>query len=186
MGGRRAEGPAPRIHGTTVLCVRRDAKVVMAGDGQVTIGETVLKQTARKVRRLYEDKVLAGFAGSTADAFSLFTRFEGKLQEHHGNLARASVELAKDWRTDRSLRHLEAMLIVADTKGTFLLSGTGDIIEPDDGICAIGSGGPYALAAARALAQHTKLSAKEIAQEAMRLASEICIFTNNNFSVEEL
>jgi ATP-dependent HslUV protease, peptidase subunit HslV len=186
MGGRRAEGPAPRIHGTTVLCVRRDAKVVMAGDGQVTIGETVLKQTARKVRRLYEDKVLAGFAGSTADAFSLFTRFEGKLQEHHGNLARASVELAKDWRTDRSLRHLEAMLIVADTKGTFLLSGTGDIIEPDDGICAIGSVGPYALAAARALAQHTKLSAKEIAQEAMRLASEICIFTNNNFSVEEL
>jgi ATP-dependent HslUV protease subunit HslV len=174
------------IRGTTVLCVRRDSKVVMAGDGQVTLGDHVLKQTARKVRRLYEDKVLAGFAGSTADAFSLFTRFEGKLQEHHGNLARAAVELAKDWRTDRSLRHLEAMLIVADTKGTFLLSGTGDIIEPDDGMCAIGSGGPYALAAARALAQHTKLSAKEVAQEAMRIASDICIFTNNNFSVEEL
>ncbi len=174
------------IRGTTVLCVRRDSKVVMAGDGQVTLGDHILKQTARKVRRLFEDKVLAGFAGSTADAFSLFTRFEGKLQEHHGNLARAAVELAKDWRTDRSLRHLEAMLIVADPKATFLLSGTGDIIEPDDGICAIGSGGAYALAAARALAQHTKLSAKEIAQEAMRISSDICIFTNNNFSVEEL
>jgi ATP-dependent HslUV protease subunit HslV len=174
------------IRGTTVLCVRRDSRVVMAGDGQVTLGDHVLKATARKVRRLFEDKVLAGFAGSTADAFSLFTRFEGKLQEHHGNLARAAVELAKDWRTDRSLRHLEAMLIVADTKGTFLLSGTGDIIEPDDGICAIGSGGPYALAAARALTQHTKLSAKEVAQEAMRISSEICIFTNNNFSLEEL
>ena len=185
-GGRRGERTTPAIHGTTVLCVRREAKVVMAGDGQVTLGDHVLKQTARKVRRLYEDKVLAGFAGSTADAFSLFTRFEGKLQEHHGNLARAAVELAKDWRTDRALRHLEAMLIVADTKGTFLLSGTGDIIEPDDGMCAIGSGGPYALAAARALAQHTKLSAKEIAQEAMRIASDICIFTNNNFSLEEL
>jgi ATP-dependent HslUV protease subunit HslV len=174
------------IRGTTVLCVRRDGKVVMAGDGQVTLGDHILKQTARKVRRLFDDKVLAGFAGSTADAFSLFTRFEGKLQEHHGNLARAAVELAKDWRTDRSLRHLEAMLIVADPKATFLLSGTGDIIEPDDGICAIGSGGAYALAAARALAQHTKLSGKEIAQEAMRISSEICIFTNNNFSVEEL
>jgi ATP-dependent HslUV protease subunit HslV len=183
MAQKRKRAP---IRGTTVLCVRRDGKVVMAGDGQVTIGDHVLKASARKVRRLFEDKVLAGFAGSTADAFSLFTRFEGKLQEHHGNLARASVELAKDWRTDRSLRHLEAMLIVADMKGTFLLSGTGDIIEPDDGICAIGSGGPYALAAARALAQHTKLSAKEIAQEAMRISSDICIFTNNNFSVEEL
>ncbi len=193
--GERAAGYNPRmpvnrksllIRGTTVLCVRRDSKVVMAGDGQVTLGDHILKQTARKVRRLFEDKVLAGFAGSTADAFSLFTRFEGKLQEHHGNLARAAVELAKDWRTDRSLRHLEAMLIVADPKATFLLSGTGDIIEPDDGICAIGSGGAYALAAARALAQHTKLSAKEIAQEAMRISSDICIFTNNNFSVEEL
>ena len=174
------------MRSTTVLCVRRDNKVVMAGDGQVTLGESVIKQTARKVRRLFEDKVLAGFAGSTADAFSLFTRFEGKLQEHHGNLARAAVELAKDWRTDRSLRHLEAMLIVADSKATFLLSGTGDVIEPDDGICAIGSGGPYALAAARALAQHSKLSAKEIAQESMRIASDICIFTNQNFSMEEL
>ena len=174
------------IRSTTVLCVRRDGKVVMAGDGQVTLGESVIKQSARKVRRLFDDKVLAGFAGGTADAFSLFTRFEGKLQEHHGNLARAAVELAKDWRTDRLLRHLQAMLIVADAKASFLLSGTGDIIEPDDGLCAIGSGGPYALTAARALTQHTKLSAKEIAQESMRLASEICIFTNNNFSLEEL
>ncbi len=174
------------MHGTTVLCVRRENKVVMAGDGQVTLGESVIKQTARKVRRLFDDKVLAGFAGSTADALSLFSRFEGKLQEHHGNLARAAVELAKDWRTDRSLRHLDALLIVSDTKSTFLLSGTGDIIEPDDGICAIGSGGSFALSAARALAKHTKLSAKEIALEAMRISSEICIFTNSNFSVEEL
>jgi ATP-dependent HslUV protease subunit HslV len=174
------------IHGTTVLCVRRENKVVMAGDGQVTIGESVFKQNARKVRRLFDDKVLAGFAGSTADALSLFSRFEGKLQEHHGNLARAAVELAKDWRTDRLLRHLDALLLVADAKSTFLLSGNGDIIEPDDGICAIGSGGSFALSAARALAKHTKLSAKEIAQEAMRIASEICIFTNGNFSMEEL
>ena len=174
------------MHSTTVLCVRRDNKVVMAGDGQVTLGESVIKQTARKVRRLFDDKVLAGFAGSTADALSLFARFEGKLQEHHGNLARAAVELAKDWRTDRSLRHLDALLIVADPKSTFLLSGTGDIIEPDDGICAIGSGGSFALSAARALSKHTKLSAKEIALEAMRISSEICIFTNSNFSVEEL
>jgi len=175
-----------QMHGTTILCVRRDGKVVMAGDGQVTLGESVIKQTAKKVRRLFEDKVLAGFAGHTADALSLFARFEGKLQEYHGNLARAAVELAKDWRTDRLLRHLDALLVVADTKSTFVLSGNGDIIEPDDGICAIGSGGPYALAAARALAGHTKLAARDIAQEAMRIASEICIFTNNNFSIEEL
>ena len=175
------------MHGTTVLCVRRDAKVVMAGDGQVTLGDTVVvKQAAKKIRRLFSDKILAGFAGSTADALSLFGRFEGKLQEHHGNLPRAAVELAKEWRTDRALRHLDALLVVADAKATFLLSGHGDIIEPDDGICAIGSGGPFALAAARALAKHTKLSAREIAQEAMRIASEICIFTNANFTVEEL
>jgi len=175
-----------QMHGTTVLCVRKDNKVVIAADGQVTLGEGVIKHNAKKVRRLFNEKVLAGFAGSTGDALSLFSRFEGKLQEFHGNLARAAVELAKEWRTDRSLRHLDALLLVADTKGTFLLSGNGDVIEPDDGICAIGSGGSYALAAARALAKHTRLSAKEIAQEAMRIASEICIFTNGNFSIEEL
>jgi ATP-dependent HslUV protease subunit HslV len=174
------------MHATTVLCVRRDNKVVLAGDGQVTLGEHVMKHTAKKIRRLFDGKVLAGFAGSTADALSLFERFENKLQEFHGNLQRASVELAKDWRKDRALRHLEALLIVADAKGTFLLSGNGDVIEPDDGLCAIGSGGPYALSAARALARHTKLGAKEIAQEAMRVASEICIFTNGNVTIEEL
>ncbi len=174
------------MHGTTVLCVRRESKLVMASDGQVTLGENVVKHSAKKIRRLFENKVLAGFAGSTADALSLFGRFEAKLQEHHGNLARAAVELAKEWRTDRALRHLDALLVVADGKSTFLLSGHGDIIEPDDGICAIGSGGPFALAAARALAKHTKLNAKEIVQEAMRIASEICIFTNANFTLEEL
>ena len=174
------------MRGTTVICVRRDSKVVLVADGQVTMGEHVMKHTAKKTRRLFNDKVLAGFAGSTADALSLFERFEGKLQEHSGNLQKASVELAKDWRKDRALRHLEAMLIVADTKGTFLVSGNGDVIEPDDGLCAIGSGGSYALAAARAMLKHTKLGAKEIAQEAMRIASEICIFTNATFTVEEL
>jgi ATP-dependent HslUV protease subunit HslV len=174
------------MHATTVLCVRKDNKVVLAADGQVTLGETVIKHSARKTRRLFNDKILAGFAGSTADALSLFARFENKLQEYHGNLARSAVELAKEWRTDRSLRHLNALLIVADTKGTFLLSGDGDVIEPDDGICAIGSGGPYALSAARVLAKHTKMSAKDIVQEAMRIASETCIFTNANFSIEEL
>lgn len=174
------------MHATTVLCVRRDNKVVLAGDGQVTLGDHVMKHTAKKIRRLFEGKVLAGFAGSTADALSLFERFEGKLQEFHGNLQRASVELAKEWRKDRALRHLEALLVVADSKGTFLLSGNGDVIEPDDGLCAIGSGGPYALAAARALARHSKLGAKEIAQEAMRVASEICIYTNGNVTIEEL
>jgi ATP-dependent HslUV protease subunit HslV len=173
-------------HGTTVLCVRRDNKVVLVADGQVTMGDHVMKHTAKKIRRLFNDKVLAGFAGSTADAMSLFERFENKLQEHHGNLQRASVELAKDWRKDRALRHLEALLVVADNKATFVLSGNGDVIEPDDGLCAIGSGGTFALAAARALAKHTKLPAKEIAQEAMRIASEICIFTNANFTMEEL
>ncbi len=174
------------LRGTTVLAVRRDAKIVFAGDGQVSMGNTILKQTAKKIRRLYNDKVLAGFAGSTADALSLFSRFEAKLQEHHGNLARAAVELAKEWRTDKALRHLDALLLVADEKSTFLLSGTGDIIEPDDGVCAIGSGGPYALAAARALMQHTKLSAREVAQEAMQIAASICVFTNANFVFEEL
>jgi ATP-dependent HslUV protease subunit HslV len=174
------------MHGTTVLCVRKDGKVVLVADGQVTMGDHVMKHTARKTRRLFNDKVVAGFAGSTADAISLFERFEGKLQEYSGNLPKAAVELAKEWRKDRALRHLEALLIVADAKGTFLLSGNGDVIEPDDGICAIGSGGPYALAAARALFQHTKLGAKEIAQEAMRIASEICIFTNDKFTIEEL
>lgn len=174
------------IHGTTILCVRRDGKVVIAGDGQVTMGTSVVKHSAKKIRRLFDDKVLAGFAGSTADALSLFSRFENKLQEYHGNLSRAAVELAKEWRTDRALRHLDALLIVADAKSTFLLSGDGDIIEPDDGLCGIGSGGPFALAAARALAKHTKMNAREIAQEAMRLASEICIYTNGQFSVEEL
>jgi len=175
-----------QIRSTTVLCVRKDNKVVMAGDGQVTLGESVIKHNAKKIRRLYNDKILAGFAGSTADALSLFARFENKLQEYHGNLSRAAVELAKEWRTDRSLRHLEALLVVADGKSTYLLSGNGDVIEPDDGITAIGSGGPFALAAARVLAKNTKLGAKDIAQEAMRIASEICIFTNANFSVEEL
>ena len=177
---------SPLMHGTTVLCVRKDNKVVLAADGQVTMGEAVIKHSARKTRRLYNDKIIAGFAGSTADALSLFARFENKLQEFHGNLARSAVELAKEWRTDRSLRHLDALLLVADTKGTFLISGNGDVIEPDDGICAIGSGGPYALSAARVLVKHTKMNAKDIAQEAMRIASEICIFTNANFSIEEL
>ncbi len=174
------------MHGTTVLCVRKDNKVVLAADGQVTLGESVIKHSAKKTRRLYNDKIVAGFAGSTADALSLFARFENKLQEYHGNLPRAAVELAKDWRTDRSLRHLDALLLVADAKNTFLISGNGDVIEPDDGISAIGSGGSYAVSAARALAKHTKLSAKDIVQEAMRIASEICIFTNANFSIEEL
>src|ERR1700683_5468963 len=174
------------MHATTVLCVPRHNKVVLAGDGQVTLGDHVMKHTAKKIRRLFEGKVLAGFAGSTADALSLFERFEGKLQEFHGNLQRASVELAKEWRKDRALRHLEALLIVADSKGTFLLSGNGDVIEPDDGLCAIGSGGSYATAAARALAKHSKLSAKDLAMEARRIASDICICTHDNFTDEEL
>lgn len=174
------------FHGTTILCVRRGNLLAMGGDGQVTMGESIVKQKARKIRRLAGDKVLAGFAGSTADALSLFARFEQKLEEYHGNLNRAVVELAKDWRTDRALRHLEALLLVADEKSTFLVSGTGDVIEPDDGIVAIGSGGPYALAAARALAKHTQLSPREIVQEAMMLAGEICIFTNNQIHIEEL
>jgi ATP-dependent HslUV protease subunit HslV len=158
----------------------------MGGDGQVTMGESVIKRNARKIRRLYNEKVLAGFAGSTADALSLFSRFEAKLEEFHGNLSRAVVELAKDWRTDRALRHLEALLLVADEKFTYLVSGNGDVIEPDDGIVAIGSGGSYALAAARALVKHTKLNAREIVQESMQLAGQICIFTNEQTVIEEL
>jgi ATP-dependent HslUV protease subunit HslV len=175
-----------RMHGTTVLCVRKDNKVVLIADGQVTMGDHVMKHTARKTRRLYNDKVIAGFAGSTADAITLFERFESKLQEHSGNLQKSAVELAKEWRKDRALRHLEALLIVADSKATFILSGNGDVIEPDDGLVAIGSGGSYALAAARALLKHSKLTVKDLAMEAMRITSEICIYTNANFTVEEL
>ncbi len=182
----RTSRQAGQIHGTTVLCVRKENNVVLVADGQVTMGDHVMKHTARKTRRLFNDKVIAGFAGSTADAISLFERFEGKLQEFSGNLQKSAVELAKEWRKDRALRHLEALLIVADSKGTFVLSGTGDVIEPDDGIVAIGSGGTYALAAARALFAHSKLNAKEVAMEAMRIASEICIYTNSNFTVEEI
>lgn len=174
------------VRGTTILSVRRGGRLAMGGDGQVTMGESIVKVKARKTRRLFNDKVLAGFAGSTADALSLFSRFEQKLEEYHGNLSRAVVELAKDWRTDRALRHLEALLLVGDEKNTYLVSGTGDVIEPDDGIAAIGSGGPYALAAARALAKHTQMSAKEIVQEAMLLAGQICIFTNEQIIIEEL
>jgi ATP-dependent HslUV protease subunit HslV len=158
----------------------------MAGDGQVTLGEGVVKHTARKIRRLYSDKILAGFAGSTADAFSLFSRFEAKLEQFHGNIGRAAVELAKDWRTDKYLRHLEALLLVSDQNQTFLLSGQGDVIEPDGGIAAIGSGGPYAQAAAQALSEHTELSAREIAEEAMKIAGKMCIYTNDKVTVEEL
>jgi ATP-dependent HslUV protease, peptidase subunit HslV len=171
---------------TTILCVRHKNRVALAGDGQVTFQNTVMKHTAKKVRKLYQDKCLAGFAGSTADSFTLFERFEKKLEQFHGNIVRASVELAKDWRTDRLLRRLEALLLVADTDHTFILSGTGDVIEPDDGTAAIGSGGPYAQAAAKALIAHTDLSALDIVKEAMRIASEICIFTNDRIVIEEL
>jgi ATP-dependent HslUV protease, peptidase subunit HslV len=174
------------IHATTIICVRKNGKVAIASDGQVTLGETVIKHGAKKIRRLYNDKILAGFAGSSADSFALFSRFEAKLEQFHGNLSRAAVELAKDWRTDRSLRHLEAVMIVADEKSTFLISGTGDLIEPDDGIIGVGSGGAFALAAARALNKFTNLSAKEIALEAMQIAGKICIFTNESISIEEL
>jgi ATP-dependent HslUV protease subunit HslV len=182
-----AEARATRlIRSTTVLCVRRDDKVVMAGDGQVTLGESVIKHGAKKIRRLYQDKILAGFAGSTADAFTLFSRFEAKLEQYHGNIGRAAVELAKDWRTDKYLRHLEALLLVSDKDATFLLSGQGDVIEPDTGIAAIGSGGPFAQAAAQALADHTQLSPREIAEEAMKIAGRMCIYTNDKITIEEL
>jgi ATP-dependent HslUV protease subunit HslV len=175
-----------RVRSTTVLAVRRDGKIAMAADGQVTLGDTVVKHGAKKLRRLADGKIVAGFAGSTADAQALFGRFEAKLQEYRGNLERAAVELAKEWRTDRALRRLDALLIVADREHILLLSGNGDLIEPDDGVLAIGSGGPYALAAARALMQHTKLSAAAVAEDAMRIAAAICVYTNDHILVEEL
>ncbi len=174
------------FHGTTVVAVRRGKSVVIAGDGQVTLGQTVMKRTARKVQRLRNGKVLAGFAGSTADAFALAERFEAKLEERGGILRRAAVELAKDWRTDRSLRRLEALLVVADASDLLVISGNGDVIEPDAGVIAIGSGGPYALAAARALFDATELSAREIAERSLRIASEICLYTNDQITLEEL
>jgi ATP-dependent HslUV protease subunit HslV len=174
------------LHSTTVLAVRHNGQTVMASDGQVTFGDTVVKQSARKIRKLYNDKILAGFAGSAADSFALFSRFEAKLEQYRGNLERSAVELAKDWRTDRLLRRLEAMLIVMDARMTFLLSGNGDLIEPDDGIIAIGSGGAYALAAAKALARHTTLDARTIAAQAMEIAGAICIYTNATITIEEL
>jgi ATP-dependent HslUV protease subunit HslV len=174
------------FHGTTILLVRRGNKTAIAGDGQVTLGDTIIKQTAKKIRRLYSNRVLVGFAGATADAFALVSRFEGKLEQFQGNLNRAAVELAQEWRTDRALRHLEAFLLATDGKATYLISGTGDVIEPDDGLLAVGSGGHFALAAARALLRHTKLSARQIALESLKIAGEICIFTNSEISVEEL
>ena len=174
------------FHSTTILAVRHREAAVLAGDGQVTFGQTVVKHNAKKIRRLYNDRILAGFAGSAADSFALFSRFEAKLEQYRGNLERSAVELAKDWRTDRILRRLEAMLIVLDKSSTFLLSGNGDLIEPDDGIVAIGSGGPYALAAAKALAANTDLGARTIAEKAMAIAGDICIYTNAQIAVEEL
>jgi len=176
----------PIVRSTTVLLVRKENHVALAGDGQVTLGETIMKSNARKVRRLYNDTILAGFAGATADAFSLLTRFESKLEQYHGNLERAAIELSKEWRTDKILRHLEALLVVSDSKSSFLLSGNGDVIAPDDGVLAIGSGGSYALAAARALMQHTELSARDIAVKALQIAGDICIYSNQNIVVEEL
>jgi ATP-dependent HslUV protease subunit HslV len=175
-----------RIRSTTILCVRRDGKVVMAGDGQVTLGSEVLKASAKKLRRLYNGKILAGFAGATADAFALFTRFESKLEQYNGNLSRSVVELAKDWRTDRMLRHLEALLLVADSTNTFILSGNGDVIDPDESIAAIGSGGPFAKSAATALIENTELTARQIVEKAMAIAGKICIYTNDNVIYEEL
>ena len=175
-----------QFHATTILAVRTAKKLVVAGDGQVSIGQTIMKHNARKVRRLYQGRVLAGFAGATADAFTLFEKFELKLEAVNGNLRRAAVELAKDWRTDRMLRRLEALLIVADAESTLLISGSGDVVEPDDGIIAIGSGGNYALAAAKALAKHTTMDARAIAEESMRIAGAICVFTNEHLTFEEL
>jgi len=175
-----------RVRSTTVICVRRDGKVVMAADGQVTLGSEVLKGSAKKLRRLYNDKIVAGFAGSTADAFALFSRFESKLEQFNGNLPRSVVELAKEWRTDRVLRHLEALLLVADSKNTYVVSGNGDVIEPDEGVVAIGSGGPFATAAATALLRNTKLNARQIVEQSMAIAAKICIYTNENVTYEEL
>ena len=174
------------FHATTILCVRKNGRVAIGGDGQVTLGNTVLKQNAKKIRRMYNDNVIAGFAGATADAFTLFEKFEGKLESYRGNITRAAVELAKDWRTDRMLRRLEALLVIADREHTFIISGTGDVIEPEDGIAAIGSGGAFAQAAARALYDNTELTAEEIIQKAMKIASGICIYTNDNITIEEL
>ena len=179
-------GDGRRVRSTTVLSVRRGDSVVMAADGQVTLGDHVLKHSARKIRRLYQDKILAGFAGSTADAFSLFARFEVKLEQYNGNLGRAAVELARDWRTDKMLRNLEALLLVADVNQTFLISGSGDVIDPDEAIAAIGSGGSYATAAARALLDNTSLNAREVATKSMKIAGEICIYTNDRITIEEL
>ena len=175
-----------KIRSTTILCVRKNGKVAMGGDGQVTLGNTVVKGGAKKVRTMQSGKILSGFAGSAADAFTLFERFEGKLNEYNGDLSRSAVELAKDWRMDRKLRRLEAMLIVADKTTTFLISGTGDVIQPDEGAIAIGSGGPYAFASAKALMENTELDAKEIVEKAMRIAAEICIYTNQNLTIEEI
>ena len=174
------------IKGTTILLVRHKGKVVMAGDGQVTMESLVLKHTARKVRRLYQDRVMSGFAGSTADAFTLYERFEGRIEKHTGNLRRAAVELAKDWRTDRALRKLEALMIVADPNESFLISGTGDVIEPEDGVVAIGSGGPYAAASARALVMHTDMGARQVAEEAMKISARMCVYTNDELMVDEM
>jgi ATP-dependent HslUV protease, peptidase subunit HslV len=174
------------FHATTILAVRHNDKAVMAGDGQVTLGSSIVKHGARKIRRLHNESVLAGFAGSAADSFALFSRFEAKLEQYRGNLDRAAVELAKDWRTDRALRRLEAMLVIMDQRSTFLLSGTGDLIEPDDGIIGIGSGGAFAQAAAKALVRHSALDARAIAEEAMKIAAEICVYTNSQLTIEEL
>jgi ATP-dependent HslUV protease subunit HslV len=175
-----------RLHGTTILAVRREGQAALAGDGQVTLGTTVVKHGARKIRRLHGGQVLAGFAGSTGDSLALFTRFEAKLEEHRGQLERAAVELAREWRTDRVLRRLEALLVVVDRQSSFLLSGSGDVITPDDGLLAVGSGGPYALAAARALLRHSTLAPAEVAQEALKIAASICIYTNEAITVESL
>ena len=174
------------FHATTVACVRHQGRVALAGDGQVSIGQTIVKAGARKVRKVYQGRVLAGFAGAAADAFTLFAKFEAKLEEHRGNLPRAAVELAKDWRSDRVLRRLEALLAVADREHSFIVSGTGDVIEPDDGLIGIGSGGPYALAAARALCLHSSLTAEQIAEQALRIAAGICVYTNEHITVETL
>jgi ATP-dependent HslUV protease subunit HslV len=174
------------FHATTVACVRHKGRVALAGDGQVSIGQTIVKAGARKVRKVYQGRVLAGFAGAAADAFTLFAKFEAKLEEHRGNLSRAAVELAKDWRMDRVLRRLEALLAVADAEVSFIVSGTGDVIEPDDGLIGIGSGGPYALAAARALCAHSDLAAEQIAEQALRIAAGICVYTNDHITVETL
>jgi ATP-dependent HslUV protease subunit HslV len=175
-----------QYHGTTIICVRRDGKVALGGDGQVTLGNTVVKATARKIRRLYHDQVLAGFAGSTADAFTLFEKFEGQLEKHQGNLVRAAIEMAKDWRTNRALQRLEAMLIVADQESSLIITGNGDVLEPEHGIAAIGSGGSFALSAARALVTHSTLDAEQIVKEALNIAGDICIYTNHNHLIETI